>query len=533
MTSIQGPGGTSIYLQQNGANVQYSYNLSSWTTISAYPLIVANSNTAAGTLTILITTDLTLTGGTDRYIYVNSTNIQIGSISLNADGSRPTITISDIVNYPGFVANGFSSTNGFNDVSIYNIIVSPSGTTTLGVDNGWVTRNSYARGATNNLIVNCTSTGAIPGGGGICGGFTAGNGGQLTIRNCNSTGAIGGTSGGIVGYNSGQNAGSSITCENCSSTGVIASSGGGIFGSSCGINSGQCTATNCYSTGNIATGAGGIFGLNAGDSSGSASAIRCYSSGTISGGGIFGNSAATSGSASANNCYSSGAITGGSGIFGSGAGTITQTNCYAANNSWSDSTANGSLVGGPTSSPVGSVWARLGSINTPYIFASNGGYSPYTGSTTTTTSESITAGESSSAPVVSGYTYTLLSINNEDPTNYAAYITVGSTTGILTTTTSTPGAIYTILVYSSINPYVITTYTLTVSAAPAPTADSGTTAEGVSCCAIPMDIGTDVDYETRNKFATGNTMIGGIQNRQPYASYTMLLYKQMAFAAKR
>jgi hypothetical protein len=536
MSFLSGPGGTSIYLRQSGENIQHSSNQSSWTTISAWPILLQNSNTGAGTLTLVFTTDLSITNN-NNYIYCNSTNLQIGSSSLNVDGSRPTITITDVTNFTGFITN-YDGTKGFNNISIYNLIISPSGTTTLGGDGGWLTRTNFGKGALNNLIENCTSTGAIPAGGGICAGYTSGNasgvGGQLTIRNCNSTGAISATCGGIVGYNSGQGAGTQITCENCSSSGSIAGSAGGIFGSSCGITSGSCSATNCYSTGIIsAAGAGGIFGTSAGSSSGSASALRCYSTGNIiSGGGIYGtNSGTTSGFASATNCYSSGSISGGgSGIFATTAGNKTESQCYSANGSWSDGTAGTSLSGAPSGSPVGSVWASL-AINEPYILASVGGYSPYTATTTTTTSASITAGQSTSAATVPGYTYQLLAVNDDSPTSFS-YISVDSSTGALTAGTSTPGGDYVIIIYSSINPYVITTYTLSVTALPQ-TASEGTTEEGVGCCAIPMDIGKDVDYETRNKFESGNAIIGGTRGRGPFASYSMLLYERMAYASKR
>ena len=565
MTSISRPGGTSVYIKQESGTISWSSDNINFITISSFPIIVTNTNTAAGNLTVIFNTDLTLTT-TSQYIYCNSSNIQIGSSTLNANGSRTTITINNVLNYSGFIDNGNSGVNGFNNISIYNLVVSTSGTTTQGSDGGWIGRANFAKGASNVLIENCSSTGAITGGGGICGGFSASAGGSFTIRNCTSSGAISSTLGGIVGYNSAITSGSSITVQNCSSSGNINSSGGGIFGNNCGSTGGSIVAQNCYSTGNISTSAGGIFGTLCGNGSGGvAIAENCYSTGNITGGGgIFGASAgASSGTAIATNCFSTSLViaSSGGGIFGGSSTNATANNCYTigsivglggiwagssvdnlkgannyseGNNSssgWNDTNAAKALTGRPTGgNPVGSTWAQLSGPNTAYILVV-AGYSPYSTTLGTTASSSITVGGSTDPAIVPDYTYSLLAINSSSASSFA-YITINSSTGSITAGASTPANTYTILVYSSINPYSITTYTLTVSAAPV-TADSGATAEGVSCCAVPMDIGTDVDYETRNKFATGNTMIGGVRGRQPYASYTMLLYKQMAFAAKR
>lgn len=561
MTSISRPGGTSVYIKQESGTISWSSDNINFITISSFPVTVTNTNTGAGILTVVFTTNLTLSN-TGQYFSCGSTNIQFGSDTLNTDGSRPTIFVP-FDNYDGFIDNSSGST-GFNNITIKNIVVDGTGYT-LQVGAGWVGKLNFARGATNNQIINCSSKGNISGsGGGIVGEFSCYNANSsLTITNCTSTGDIGNGGGGIIGTLCAGSTNSSITITGCSSSGSIAINAGGITGNSCGINGGSVSVTNSYSTGSI-TG-GGIFGITNGyGTNGSATATNCYSTGAITGGGgIFaGNAGQSGGSATATNCFSTGLISSGSGgIFGSNYTTAIAYNCYTtgariggsdggiwynslsdnlqgANNyseanhsssGWNDVRAKQYLTGEPISGPVGSTWAQLNGPNTAYILAV-GGYSPYSTTLGTTASSSITAGGTTAPAVNLLYTFSLLAINGSAPNSFPSF-SIG-TNGAITADSSTPPAVYTISIYASINPYSITTYTLTVSAVPV-TADSGSTAEGVSCCAVPMNIGTDVDYETRNKFVTGNTMIGGVRGRQPYASYTMLLYKQMAFAAKR
>lgn len=567
-TLLSGPGGTSISIRQiSGVDEYSSDNGASWASFS-YPVLMSNTDTSAGILTVLFTTDITITSGSGVF-QTASSDIQFGSSNLNADGSRPIITISGVTGYSGFIANGTIGADGFANVSIYNLVINSVGST-LGSSSGWVTANYFAKGVANNLISNCSTNGAITSNsGGICGSSVA-RGGILTIQNCNTSGTIATGGGGIVGNAAATTSGSTITVINCSSTGSIGSNGGGIFGTNCGLTGstvivrncystgtiggqaggifgrfirGSVSAINCYSTGNMSTSAGGIYGNSAGVIGSLLTAVNCYSTGNMSNaGGIYGSTFYASGT-TAYNCYTTGLLTAGGpgGIwYGSSSDTLQGTNNYSEVNNgssgWNDTNARKYLQGAPTSSPIGTTWMQLNGANTPYILAESG-YSPYSITPGTSTSSTIAPGETTAPAIVPNYTFSLLAVDSTYASSYPTLtlgtITIDATTGALSVDASDPGGTRTILIYSFINPYSITTYTLAVSGGSNIIVESAITTEGVSCCALPIDIGKDVDYETRNKFATGNTMIGGVQNRSPYASYTMFLYKQMAFASKR
>jgi len=570
MTSISRPGGTSVYIKEDGGDIFWSSDDVSYVNKITFPVSVQNTNTSAGVLTVIFKSDLTLSN-VNQYFECTTSNIQFGSNTLNANGSRPIITIQ-VASYPGLIKN-YDGSSSFNNITIKNIVVIGTGYS-LATGAGWIGQESFASGATNNQIINCSSEGnIITNGGGIVGTSACSTANSdLTITNCTSKGTIANLGGGIIGGACSTDTNCTITISNCSSNGLILSGsgtngGGGICGANCAANNGIINVDNSYSIGVISTNAGGIFGSKCGTNSGVTNATNCYSTGQILGGGIYGKEAGTgtNGTTTATNCFSTGLIVGG-GIYAAGySASATANHCYTsganggvsaggiwagqptndnlpsqgANNysemnhsgsGWTDSYAIQALLGAPSGSLIGNTWAQLNGPDTAYILAVSG-YSPYTTTLGTTTSSSIAVGGTTAPAVVPGYTFSLLEINNSPASSFPSF-SINASTGEITADSSTPLAVYTISIYASINPYSITTYTLTVSAAPV-TADSGATAEGVSCCAVPMNIGTDVDYETRNNFATGNTMIGGVRGRQPYASYTMLLYKQMAFAAKR
>jgi len=272
-------------------------------------------------------------------------------------------------------------------------------------------------------FTNCYNTGDIRSGGGIIGNFSLGD---ITISKCYNTGnligigACGGIAGKEIGiaspwatvptsnivisecYNTGTIGNNcagilaerscdggryrrenTITISDCYSTGTINSGGSGICGNYSGSNNAILTITNCYSSGNIGSNGGGIIGTYSGtnqnrDGYGIVNINNCYSRGTISSssGGICGQYAAvdSNSSVTVSNCYSSGLISGVNpiGIFGNNKGSAASfSNCYVANNSWSDSDANANLTGVPSSTPgVGTIWASVDSANSPYILLS-------------------------------------------------------------------------------------------------------------------------------------------------------------------
>ena len=532
MTSLLRPGGTTIYISDDGSTQYYSYDNVSPIPISSWPVTIENTNTSAGYLKVLFTTSLILTN-TNQFFACNSEKIQFGSPSLDSTTKSPTVITIGFNNYDGFIANGSSGTPGNNNIRIYNLIVDGSGFSTQ-ISAGWIGKAYFGKNATNNYIVNCSSTGSLPGGptgsGGIVGAYAgSGSGATLYIRGCSSSGGMGQLDGGILGGYAGQNGGT-VVCEQCWSTGVINGAGaGGIFGENAGL-AGNVTAIKCYSTGLIGNSAGGIYGTSAA-LSGQAVAEKCYSLGNIStnAGGIFGSQAGlTGGTTAATNCYSAGRVTTtGTGIYGSSKANGTETNCYAATVSWSSSSANLSLQGVPTDT-VGTTWVAS-VINQPYEL-NEMGYTPYTvniideetAELIQTFSETVSAGGTSSETLfadASGNSVVILKKEGGDPYSYNT-ITMNRQTGVISTTSDTVPGIYTLIVRNP-GSYNITTFILTVN----------NSLESIACCDRPLQL-QYVDYRTRAEIISGNSMIGNTSVRTQAMSYADLIRIKMAYASK-
>jgi hypothetical protein len=417
-------------------------------------------------LKIEFVTDITLNNFSDTFL-CGSSNIQFGSTSLNANGTRPLINVTAI-DYQGLIQNGVSST-GYNDIYVYNlnVICTEQYSDSVGLIGG----QDFANGAINNFIVNCTASGlmpnATPGCGGIVGAFAGSNGGNLQIIGCSFTGAsIGQNGGGIVGERAGDNGGS-VTCRKCWSTGNILNLGGGIFGK----DSENAQAIDCFSTGSMTQEAGGIFGSNASFNGGTTLAQNCYSLGTIetNSGGIFGSNAASSGGAAiatASNCYSAGTFSGGGGfgIFGTGSTGSVTSDCYTADGAWDTFVAIANLTGVPISpSIVGTTWVAT-VVNQPFELA-NFGYTPFTlnvidpvtSSLIQTASKTSIVGQSSSPAIVSGKAYTILESSEVTPT-----VTLDPNTGSFL---SPNEGTFTFVVRNN-GSYNITNVTLTVTSSP-------------------------------------------------------------------
>jgi hypothetical protein len=481
MTTISATG--TVYIRQNGANIEYSSSstFSPATVISAWPATVTNT-TPTSYLKVYFTTDITLTGGADRFFICGSDYIQFGNTTLNTNGTRPKFIINFVSDYPGLVRNGTSSTNGKNDIAIVNIIVSTT-TGAIATGGGWIGQQYFSKGATNNIIVNCSSDGPISStGGGIVGSNAVDITGELIINSCSSSGLIGLQAGGIIGPVGYTNVGS-VTISNSFSTGDIGANAGGIC-------SGYINVINCYSTGNITgAGGGGIFSNGSGNT-----ATNCYSLGTITAsqaGGICGQGGNR---CNVNNCYSSGDINnngGGGGINGRFTGNKA-TNCYTSGSltgsvsngggirsfatidgstnyseghngnsgTWSSTNANTVLQG------VGTIWGSI-ALNTPYVLL-NFGISPYrldvidptTYALNQTFSKTVQAGQSTIPAQVAGFkTFQILSGGHST-------ITIDNT-GKITTTSATPAGTYNLMIYG-VDDYTTTTFSLTVTEAPSP-----------------------------------------------------------------
>ena len=474
-TTIIADGATEIiyFKYDSGTGVEYKINDGSYNGVSL-PITIINSNISS-TLQTLFETDMTINTSIFYYICA-SDNIQFGSTSLNNDGTRPVITIDNVLNYPGLIQNGYAGANGFNKIYVYNLEITTANDSTLAPNSGWVGQEYFARGVGNSYIVNCHSDGPIiDAGGGIVGGYAASNEGNLEIIGCSSSGNSAVYSGGIVGYYAGQEGGI-INCTGCWSTGIIGDEeAGGIFGYGAGDTLGSVTATNCYSTGLITPNGGGIFGRESATNSGVANAEYCYSRGIISSnaGGIFGSNAGSG--TTAVNCYSTGTIaTLGNGIYGTDAADDNISNCYAASGAWNSTTANTQLAGTPVSpSVVGTTWVAT-VINQPYELL-NMGYTPYNinnisvsgsgvPSLVRTSNETIVAGTSTESAIVSGKSYTIIEKSGGDSGSYST-ITIDSTTGVISTTSSTSTGTYTLILRND-GSYNITSFSLTVTESP-------------------------------------------------------------------
>jgi hypothetical protein len=391
---------------------------------------------------------------------------------LKNDGTRPEIIIN-VDSYDGFIQNGQEVIAGQDNIYVYNLFVNgDSRSPQIGA--GWLCKKGFANAADNNYIVNCSSIGDLPGGtvgsGGIVGAFAAKDGGRLYINGCSSSGDIGENDGGIVGASAGDNGGT-VICKECYTTGIIGSFGGGIFGRYAGNDGGYAEANKCYTTGVINGDSGGIFGEFAGNN-GEAIAEKCYSRGNIAidGGGIYGRGAGSdSGTTAAINCYSNGVIgTPGDGIYGVGKVNGVETNCYVAEGTWNNVTANAALVGIPNP-VVGTTWISRG-INQPYEL-SQMGYTPYQTLVIDASSnlikiygQSIQAGQNSNSAVIfdaSGSGFEILQFSGGNASSYGT-ITMNSTSGVISTTSQTAGGVYTIFI-RNVGSYHTTQFILSVT----------------------------------------------------------------------
>jgi hypothetical protein len=475
-----------IYIQNNSGTIQYRIDNSIWTNIT-WPVTITNTN-SSNYITVLFTTNITLSSA-NNYFICNSNNIQFGDIKYNNDGTRPIITLNNIVGgYPGLI-----QCLNYGKINIFNLVVDGS-TSVLATSGGWIAQQSFAQTNNTNYIINCKSIGDIPNNsGGIVGSLSVYNGSQLYIIGCNSTGNINFSSGGIIGSNSCVGSGSLLTISQSFSSGSINNNGGGICGNSCGINNGQLSISKCYSTGTIGQNSGGIIGHNAG-SNGLISINNSYSTGTIgtNGGGICGTYAGSnSGSATVTNCYSTGTIGINSGgifgqFYGDSGGSAVAFNCYTSGSGTNGGIFSGSLNANPTNSSnnyyetingwnnenalitlqgIGtSSWISL-LANNPYVILNMGStpysltninISDYTLINSYTNPSTIIQGQSTSSSIISGYsTFILLG-------NYNASISINSSNGtIITSSTTTPNT-YTLIIYAN-SDYTTSLYLFTTS----------------------------------------------------------------------
>jgi len=504
-TVISVPGGTNVYIRQNGDNVQWSSNQNEWSNI-IFPCTLTNSNTTLGFVNVNFTTNIILNSAS-AYFNCTSDKIQIGSETLNPDGSRPKIIIDNVTDYPGLIQNSSS-----NYIYVFNLEVL-SNSSTLAQFGGWVCQQQFSDNASNNYVINCYSKGDITNiqSGGIVGYLAASNGGSLTVLGCSFSGSINSVGGGGIVSSRAGFSGGSVLINSCWTTGVInANDAGGIIGQ----ESHNAIITNCYSQGSIiGNDAGGIcgrtpgltsctisncysFGIISGNNSGgicgsvipeiginsTCTITNCYSIGNISGsnnsGGIIGVVSISAGgnyTVTITNCYTSGTTTGDIGyivatyndVSGS-VGGLDYSNCFSEaftnspGGSWISSNADTVLTGTP-SSYIGVTWVNVG-INQPYELY-NMGYSPYSltniSSQNLTRNISITLMASDSTRFgLTTTSYSIIDITGGDSSSYGT-ITINPTTGKISTTSETVQGTYTLYVRNT-GSYNYSTVILTV-----------------------------------------------------------------------
>jgi hypothetical protein len=550
-SGIFGDGGTTAYFRQNGANYEWSADQISWNTIDPtfnLPIPVYNTDTSGGIFTLEFVSDVSF-NVTSGYFICDSSGIQFGSTSLNEDGSRPVITIDGVSDYPGLIQNGTVDISANSGIGVFNLVVDVSNGSTLANDGGWLGQEYFGRDASDNYVINCSSSGPISDdAGGIVGVYAgSGAGAILTIIGCSSSGEISDSAGGIAGRYAGDLSGS-IYCESCWSTGFIDSEGGGITGQ----DTANATIRNCYSTGEIDGESGGICGQDCVNST----ITGCYSTGVIGyqAGGIVGERA---NNVTVSNCYSLGRMIdpASGGIIGPTLYTNTITNCYTVGDvsdglgyiigasgeippncfsealsgepgTWSSANADTVL----DISGEAETWIYFLGTNQPYELLYMG-YSPYTRVNIDLSMEyrtfpfltkifgsSVTAGANTDSAIVANKNYTILAvIGDNDPSS----ITMDASSGVISTTAATVPGLYRILIRNT-GSYNISVYILTVL-------EGGAT---YSCCDLPtFKAGPNTGYAEYTDLRAGNIMMESTPRKN--LSYDQLMTIRKAQSSKK
>ncbi len=599
-TPIPVTGGTTLYFRNGLANnIEYSTvpDFSSVTNIEAgdLPIEIENTSPGDGYVYVQIEGPFTIdnfNGSGNLYFVAKSSHINFGRFDpdpatklpiLNDDGTRVTVSLDGVTDYPGLIQNGYYDTDtnlpvaGYQHVNVFNIFIDGS-TSTLGTDAGWICQRYYSNGAQYNQVINCFSHGTIRENcGGILGAYsfvgTLASGTNAVIG-CGSSGDIGEGAGGIAGHDAsgqyiscysigpiGNSSGTigaggiigayldpdpayssmAVIIRDCYSVGQIFAYSGGIVGSNA---TSTMTISNCYSRGNMSSGpnSGGIVGYIT-DPARILTITNCYSTGELSAdlanGILSADASQTFSNVTLRNCYTTGLLT------GPGAEGITSasavpgvSNCFSEAGSpggtagvWSDTHADTALVlGTPAASGrlvVGTTWISRGTDTRYELF--NMGYQPYsvtnisltpTPTLVRTGSALGLAGISTAAAIRVGLSYEIMEITGGDPSSYGT-ITIDTTTGVISTTEETVPGVYTLYLYNN-GSYNVTTFTLTINP-PLPT----------PCCA-PASVYAGLDGDSITSFRTGNRLIvERFENPgMRFTSHTAYLKYKMALGSK-
>lgn len=241
-----------IQIKQSGANIQYSVDAgSNWANV-VWPtsIINASADPSNNRLTVLFTTDLTISSTSNYFI--------TGSQGITYDGNNKTVMVA-VDNFVGLIQNGsnLGAIIAYSNTTVQNIITKNNGsiyTLSRIAASAYICQYYFGYNVTNTLINNCTNYGFITAGGsGICSGLF---GLASVISNCTNHGFIDCANDyGSIGIGGFFSSGGLIT--NCTNYGQICGGTRSItWGNGFGIcyaNSypGTCTITNCTNYGNI------------------------------------------------------------------------------------------------------------------------------------------------------------------------------------------------------------------------------------------------------------------------------------------
>lgn len=202
----------------------------------------------------------------------------VGSEFVKITGNRKEIVIDDIENWTGFVKNGTATSDGYSNVTVENIRIKKTKSSTIVEDSGWIAGEYFGRNTEKNSFINRCIADSSCNGSKNSGLIIGSKANRIICINSTSSGEIIG--GGIFG----DKCTNSLAVE-CSSSGKIGNktigSAGGIFGNDCDNTN---TVRKSFSTGDIEgflsetedIGSGGIAGSNS-----FVNVVDCYTWGVI------------------------------------------------------------------------------------------------------------------------------------------------------------------------------------------------------------------------------------------------------------
>jgi hypothetical protein len=249
MTTIRKNGGI-ISFRQNNRDIEYSFDETSWTDISSFPITIVNNIASTSDLTILFITNITVLSNNFYFI--------CGSDNIIFDGQNNSFRFNKISSYSGLFRNGTSSSNGKNNITIQNIITTTT-SSSLADDAAWICQKFFGRGSKNLFINDCINKGPITGKGsaGVMGAYTGSEGGSIKMFRVVNEGMISADdSGAIFGRGACKNKGDISMINSKNSAPVTGKNSGATVGSTSGVSGGVLRIQGFENEGEIGPNAG-------------------------------------------------------------------------------------------------------------------------------------------------------------------------------------------------------------------------------------------------------------------------------------